>query len=72
MLLEFIKKANILLRKKNKIYTVTVIDKKSFKYNKEKVDQQIKEIRLQIRSYINNIQFNIIIIKQHDVVLELL
>ena len=54
MLLEFIRKVNILLKKKNNIYAVTVIDEESFKYNKEKINQQIKEIKLQIKSYINN------------------
>ena len=55
MLLEFTRKMNILLRKKNEIYIVTVIDKKLLEYNKEKIDQQIEEIRLQIKLYINNI-----------------
>ena len=35
---EFIKKVNILLKKKRDIYAVTVIDEKFFKYNKEKID----------------------------------
>ena len=38
MSLEFIKKANILLKKKNDVYIVTVIDKESLKYNKEKIN----------------------------------
>ena len=38
MLLEFIRKANILLKEKSDIYTVIVIDKKSLEYNKEKIN----------------------------------
>ena len=72
ILLEFIRKVNILLKKKSDVYIVTVIDKKFFKYNKEKIDQQIKEIRLQIESYIKNMQFNIMLTKQYNVILELL
>ena len=43
---EFTKKAKILLQRKNNIYAVTDIDKKSFEYNKETVDQEIEEIKL--------------------------
>ena len=39
MLLEFIKKVNISLKKKSDVYIVTVIDEKSLKYNKEKINQ---------------------------------
>ena len=46
ILSEFIKKVNISLRKKSDIYIVTVIDRKSLEYNKEKVNQQIEEIRI--------------------------
>ena len=42
---EFIRKTNILLKKKNKIYAVTAVDKKLLEYIKEKIDQQIEEIR---------------------------
>ena len=38
MSLEFMRKVNILFRKKNNVYIVTVIDKESLEYNKEKVD----------------------------------
>ena len=69
---EFAKKVKILLQKKSDVYAVTDIDEKSLEYNKEIVDQETEEIRLCIRSYINNIQFNIMIISRHDVVLELL
>ena len=46
MLLEFMRKVNILLEKKSNVYVVTVIDKKFLEYNKEKIDQQIEETRL--------------------------
>ena len=46
MSLEFIKKVNVSLKKKSNVYIVIVIDKKSLKYNKEKINQQIEEIRL--------------------------
>ena len=72
ILLEFIKKVNILLQKKSDIYQVTDIDKKLFKYNKEIINQEIEEIRLYIRLHINNMQFNITLISKHDVMLELL
>ena len=43
---EFAKKAKILLQKKSDVYAVTDIDKKSLEYNKETVDQEMKETRL--------------------------
>ena len=46
LLSEFIKKAKILLQKKRDVYAVTDIDKKSFEYNKEIIDQKIEEIKL--------------------------
>ena len=71
MLSEFIRKMNILLQKKDNVYAVTDIDKKSLKYNKEQIDQEMKETRLWIESHINNMQFNIILTESHDVILEL-
>ena len=71
LLLEFAKKVKILLHRKSDVYAVTDIDKKSLKYNKEKIDQEMKEIRLHIRSHTNDMQFNIMLINKHDVVLEL-
>ena len=38
VLLEFIKKVNILLKRKSNVYAVIVIDKESLEYNKEKID----------------------------------
>ena len=61
--LEFIKKAKILLQKKSNVYAVTDIDEKLLEYNKETVDQETEEIRLQIRSYMNDMQFNIMLIR---------
>ena len=72
MLSSFAKKANILLQRKSNVYTVTDIDEKLLEYNKEKIDEETEEIRLQIRSHINNIQFNITLIRQHNIILELL
>ena len=46
LLLEFAKKVKILLQKKSDVYAVIDIDEKSFKYNKEMINQEIKEIRL--------------------------
>ena len=43
---EFVRKAKILLQKKDNVYAVTDIDEKSFKYNKKQIDQEMKEIRL--------------------------
>ena len=43
---EFTKKVKILLQKKSNVYAVTDIDEKSFKYNKEMIDQETEEIRL--------------------------
>ena len=54
ILSSFIKKANILLQIKSDVYIITDIDKKLFKYNKKMINYKIKEIRLYIRSYIND------------------
>ena len=51
------------LKRKSDIYAVTVIDKKLLDYSKKKINQQIKEIKLQIESHINNMQFDITLIK---------
>ena len=58
---EFVKKAKISLQKKSDVYAVTDIDEKSLEYNKETVDQETEEIRLQIRPHINDMQFNIML-----------
>ena len=36
----------ILLYKKDNVYIIIDIDEKFFKYNKEQIDQEMKEIRL--------------------------
>ena len=72
ILSSFIRKANILLQTKSNVYTVTDIDKKFLEYNKKTVNQEIEEIRLCIRSYTNDMQFNIILISKYNVILELL
>ena len=46
ILLSFAKKANILFQRKSNVYTVTDIDEKLLEYNKEKINQEMKEIRL--------------------------
>ena len=71
LLLEFIKKVKILLQRKSDVYAVTDIDDKSLEYNKENINQETEEIRLYIRSYTNNMQFNIMLISRHNVMLEL-
>ena len=68
---EFVKKAKISLQKKSDVYTVTDIDEKSLEYNEEKINHKTEEIRLHIRSHINDMQFDIMLIRQHDVILGL-
>ena len=68
---EFAKKAKISLQKKSDAYAVTDIDEKLLEYNKETVDQETEETQLQIRSHINDMQFNIMLTRQHNVILEL-
>ena len=63
LLLEFVKKIKISLQKKGNVYAVTNIDEKLLEYNKEKVNQETEEIRLYIESHINNMQFNIMLIR---------
>ena len=63
LLSEFVKKVKILLQKKSNAYAVTDIDEKSLEYNKETVNQEMKEIRLQIELHMNNMQFNITLIR---------
>ena len=70
----FIKKIKISLQQKKDrdIYKVTSVDDKALSYNKRVVDHEIKDTWLQIRPYVQDMQFNIILISKHDVVLELL
>ena len=57
---------------KSNVYIVIDIDEKSLKYNKEIINQEIKETRLCIKSHINNIQFDITLTSRYDIILELL
>ena len=68
---EFARKTKILLQKKSNAYAVTDIDEKFLRYNEEKIDHKTEEIRLHIRSHINDMQFNIMLTRQHDVILGL-
>ena len=43
---EFVKRVNISLQKKSNIYQVIDIDEKFLEYNKEIIDQKMKETRL--------------------------
>ena len=69
---EFARKMKILLQKKSDVYAVTDIDEKLLRYNEEEIDQKTEEIRLCIRSHMNDMQFDITLTGWHDVVLELL
>ena len=60
---EFMKKMKISLQKKSNVYAVTDIDEKSLEYNKETVDQETEETQLQIRPHMNDMQFNIMLIR---------
>ena len=55
----FTKRAKISPQKKSNIYEVTTVDNKLLLYNKKMIDYKTEEIRLQIRSYVKNMQFNI-------------
>ena len=68
----FTKKVKILLQKKSDVYKVTAVDDKLLVYNKEMVDQEIKETRLYIISHVQDMQFNIMLTDRCDIMLELL
>ena len=71
LLPEFTKKTKILLQKKSNVYAVTDIDEKPLEYNEEKIDHKTEETRLHIRPHMNDMQFNIMLTRQHNVILEL-
>ena len=48
----FTKKIKIPIQKKSDVYEVTIIDNKLLSYNKEMIDYEIKEIRLQIKPHV--------------------
>ena len=60
---EFVKKVKISLQKKSNVYAVTDIDEKPLGYNKEMIDQETEEIQLQIEPHMNDMQFNITLIR---------
>ena len=62
----------ISLQKKSDVYKVTAVDDKLLSYNKEMIDYKIEEIRLQIRPYVWDMQFDITLTNRYNVVLELL
>ena len=71
LLSEFVRKVRISLQEKSDVYAVTDIDKKSLEYNKDMINHKTEETQLQIKSHINDMQFDIMLISRHDVVLEL-
>ena len=70
----FIKKVKILLQQKKgrDTYKITSVDDKALSYNKRVVNHKIKDTWLQIRPYVWDMQFNIMLTDKHDVVLRLL
>ena len=50
----FAKKAKISLQKKSGVYEVTAVDDKLLFYNNEIVNHETEEIRLQIRSHVQD------------------
>ena len=48
----FIKKVKLPLQKKSDVYEVTAVDDKLLFYNKEMIDHETEEIRLQIRPHV--------------------
>ena len=69
----FIKKIKILLQQKKgrDIYKITSVDNKALNYNKRVVDHETEDTWLQIGPHVQNMQFNIMLISKHDIVLEL-
>ena len=74
MSLMFAKKTKILLQQKKgrDTYKITSVDDKALSYNKRVVDYEMKDTWLQIEPHVQDMQFNIMLISKHDVVLELL
>ena len=74
MLSMFTKKIKIPLQQKKDrdIYKITFIDNKALNYNKRVVDCEIKDTQLQIRPHVWDMQFDIMLISKHNIVLELL
>ena len=68
----FAKKVKISLQEKSDAYEVTVIDDKLLFYNNRMINHKTEEIKLQIRSHVQDMQFDNMLISRHDIVLELL
>ena len=70
----FAKKAQIPLQQKKArdTYEVTSVDDKALSYNKRVVDHETENTQLQIRPHVQNMQFDIMLISKHDIVLRLL
>ena len=73
MSLTFAKKVKILLQQKRSrdIYKVTSVDNTALNYNQRVVDHETEDTQLQIGPHVQNMQFDIMIISKHNVVLEL-
>ena len=74
MSLTFTKKAKISLQQKRSrdIYKDTSVDDTALSYNQRVIDHKMKDTWLQIGPQVWDMQFDIMIISKHDVVLELL
>ena len=70
----FVKKSEVQLQQKeNKnIYKVTSVDNTALSYNNRVVNHETEDTQLQIEPHVQNMQFNIMIISKHNVVLRLL
>ena len=69
----FTKKVKIPLQQKKgrDTYKVTSVDDKALSYNKRVVDHETKDTQLQIGPHVWDMQFDIMLISKHDVVLEI-
>ena len=70
----FAKKAKIPLQqmKGRDTYKVTSVDDKALSYNKRVVDHETEDTQLQIGPHVQDMQFDIMLISKHDIVLRLL
>ena len=70
----FARKAEIMLQQKRKqnTYEVTAVDNRALSYNNRVINHEIKDTWLQIRPYVWDMWFDIMLTDKHDVVLELL
>ena len=70
----FVKKSKVQLQqKKNRdIYKVTSVDDTALSYNNRVVNHKTEDTQLQIEPHVQNMQFNIMLINKHNIILELL